>query len=227
MSAGQPVFSREIVNFTIHGLWPSQNYSLQDPSACTDEAFDVRQISELLPKMEIVWASLWPTNNADEASSSQTKQDESFWSHEWSKHGTCASEYYSMRSQYDFFSTVLDIKFHTPLYQMLATKGIVPSNSKTYTLSQINDALGSFGYEGVIFCQPPPKTRAPGVTLSSPQLLSIELCFFPENGRSVDGSAASSIGGLNHRRCEEAVYTGASGSCEENSIWYPIIEYED
>lgn len=35
------------------------------------------------------------------------KEDESFWAHEWSKHGTCALDIFP--SEYDYFKGTLDL----------------------------------------------------------------------------------------------------------------------
>ena len=67
---------------TIHGLWP-------DPSppcdTCTTEVFSESNISSTtLANMK----KYWPTCQ------SGTTND-SFWAHEWSKHGTCSGKLFS------------------------------------------------------------------------------------------------------------------------------------
>ncbi|PBP27108.1 Ribonuclease Rh-like protein [Diplocarpon rosae] len=64
--------------------------------------------------------------------------DETFWEHEWNKHGTCIntlepkcySGYTGQEEVVDFFEAAI-----------LENAGIVPSTTKTYDLSQIQDAL--------------------------------------------------------------------------------------
>ena len=69
-------------NFTIHGLWPQYSVSGY-PSYCTSEPFD-----DDVP-LQIGWdtmTELWPDVQYNE---DDPKYD-SFWEHEWSKHGTCS-----------------------------------------------------------------------------------------------------------------------------------------
>merc|ERR1711934_312075 len=71
--------------WTLHGLWP------QWAESCTSEKFDPSQISDLMDDLKQNWPSC-------EGSA------ESFWSHEWGKHGTCSS-----MSQHAYFSEALSL----------------------------------------------------------------------------------------------------------------------
>ena len=75
-------------DWTIHGLWPNWG---QD---CTSEQFDESQVEDLLDDMKQYWLSC-PKYGHD---------NEGFWSHEWSKHGTCTG-----LTQHEFFSKALDL----------------------------------------------------------------------------------------------------------------------
>jgi ribonuclease T2 len=94
--------------------------------------------------------------------------DETFWEHEWSKHGTCVSTYEpSCYTGYqpteeaaDFFQKTVDLFKALPSYdvcscyssasnprltdttQWLKAASIVPSSSATYTSAEIQTALG-------------------------------------------------------------------------------------
>lgn len=60
---------------SIHGLWPDPASSC---TSCTTEAFSTSKLSSsTLSDMN----KYWPT--------CQSGANEDFWSHEWSKHGTC------------------------------------------------------------------------------------------------------------------------------------------
>lgn len=60
---------------SIHGLWPDPESTC---TYCTTEAFSTSKLSSTtLSKMK----KYWPT--------CQSGTNEDFWSHEWSKHGTC------------------------------------------------------------------------------------------------------------------------------------------
>lgn len=62
-------------SFTLHGLWPDSN-GKQYPTEC-DKSSKYNYDEDELPIMKNLWPSLFNLNNDD------------FWSHEWSKHGTC------------------------------------------------------------------------------------------------------------------------------------------
>ncbi|KZZ91748.1 Ribonuclease Trv [Moelleriella libera RCEF 2490] len=75
--------------------------------------------------------------------------DERFWRHEWGKHGTCIStlspscyhRYQAKQEVVDFFQKTVELFRRLPTYQWLAEAGITPSNTKTYSLSQIQRVL--------------------------------------------------------------------------------------
>jgi ribonuclease T2 len=83
-------------NFTIHGLWPQYTTSGY-PSTCTTEAFN-SSITDSIG-MDIM-VEKWPDVQYDIDSSSY----DSFWEHEWTKHGTCSG-----LSQHDYFTTALEL----------------------------------------------------------------------------------------------------------------------
>jgi ribonuclease T2 len=96
--------------------------------------------------------------------------DETFWAHEWGKHGTCINtitpscytNYTPQEEVGDFFQKVVDLfkgldtykvcNYHPSsetntacliLFQALAAAGITPDSSKTYSLSDIQAALSN------------------------------------------------------------------------------------
>mmetsp|Transcript_22976 Transcript_22976/g.53217 ORF Transcript_22976/g.53217 Transcript_22976/m.53217 type:complete len:161 (-) Transcript_22976:93-575(-) len=75
--------------WTNHGLWPEWG---QD---CGGDAFDVSQISSIKSSMEKYWLSCPEYSDSNEE----------FWSHEWSKHGTCTT-----MSQLDYFTEGLSLR---------------------------------------------------------------------------------------------------------------------
>tara|TARA_B110000285_G_C15120429_1_gene616773 strand:- start:1989 stop:2612 length:624 start_codon:yes stop_codon:yes gene_type:complete len=111
-------------NLTIHGLWPQ--YSVSDyPSYCTTEPFD-----ETIP-LEIGWdtmTELWPDVQYNESDPNY----DSFWEHEWTKHGTCSG-----LSQHDYFEAALN------LTGLLTTPDILhESMGKTMNADSLRLALG-------------------------------------------------------------------------------------
>lgn len=88
--------------------------------------------------------------------------DESFWDHEWEKHGTCIStlepscyiNYVRQEEVVDFFTTTVNLFKTLPSYTWLANAGIVPSSTATYTSAAIMAALKSpRGVDVVIQCE--------------------------------------------------------------------------
>ena len=87
--------------------------------------------------------------------------DESFWEHEWGKHGTCIStlepscytDYTPQEEVVDFFTKTVNLFKTLPSYTWLSDAGIVPSTSATYTSAAILAALKSpRGVDAVIQC---------------------------------------------------------------------------
>eukprot|EP00597_Dinobryon_sp_UTEXLB2267_P002339 CAMPEP_0170073124 /NCGR_PEP_ID=MMETSP0019_2-20121128/10594_1 /TAXON_ID=98059 /ORGANISM="Dinobryon sp., Strain UTEXLB2267" /LENGTH=146 /DNA_ID=CAMNT_0010282445 /DNA_START=192 /DNA_END=632 /DNA_ORIENTATION=- len=75
---------------TIHGLWPDPASSC---TTCTSEVFSESKLSSTtLSNMK----KYWPT--------CQSGTNDDFWSHEWSKHGTCSG-----LSQDAYFSKALSL----------------------------------------------------------------------------------------------------------------------
>lgn len=92
-------------HFTIHGLWPQ--YSTDGyPSYCSTEAFDSAVPTSI--GMDTM-TKYWPDVKYSESSSNY----DSFWEHEWTKHGTC-----SQLSQTDYFQDAIHLAetFDTPAY---------------------------------------------------------------------------------------------------------------
>lgn len=87
--------------------------------------------------------------------------DESFWEHEFGKHGTCMntlepscySDYRSGDEVVDYFDRAVQVFKSLPSYEWLAAAGIVPSTTETYTLDAIQAALKAHhGHDVVINC---------------------------------------------------------------------------
>lgn len=95
---------------------------------------------DLLSYMQTYWVS-------------QGGTDESFWAHEFSKHGTCYSTfdvpcygpmYRPGEEVIDFLETALLYYRRLPTWGWLATVGIRPSNTTQYSLSDMQGALTRF-----------------------------------------------------------------------------------
>ncbi|KAK3901090.1 hypothetical protein C8A05DRAFT_35250 [Staphylotrichum tortipilum] len=141
-------------SWTIHGLWPDHCDGTYDSSCDSSRAYtNITQILQAaapstLQYMQTYWKDY-------------TGNDETFWEHEWGKHGTCIStlkpscytNYQPTQEAVDFFSKTVALFQTLPSYSWLSAAGIVPSSTATYTLSAIQSALTSrFGYAVTINC---------------------------------------------------------------------------
>jgi len=90
-------------HLVIHGLWP-QYSSGGYPSTCTDEPFNEQVVVNIgMNDMNQYWPNIKSNTNDPDY--------DSFWEHEWTKHGTC-----SPLSQSNYFNTTLNLgeTFGTP-----------------------------------------------------------------------------------------------------------------
>lgn len=131
--------------WTVHGLWPDHCDGTYDASC--DPAREYSNITSILQsfgKTDLLsyMSTHWKDYQGD---------DQSFWSHEWNKHGTCVSTlepscYTSFKPTeevVDYFQKTIDLHKGLPSYKWLAEAGISPSNSKTYTSAEIQNALSA------------------------------------------------------------------------------------
>jgi len=105
--------------WNIHGLWPSDGK--MGINFCSEEKFDIRQISHLKTDLASFWSGLY--SSAD-----------SFHSHEWLKHGTC-----SRMSQADYFSTAMKIGKNVNVFSALQSNKIVPGG--VYNCQDVANAI--------------------------------------------------------------------------------------
>lgn len=92
-------------SLTVHGLWPERKDGTW-PSTCTYEKFDPDTISKIGQDR---FNTYWPNVKAPSSSSISSPAYYSFWSHEWTKHGTCSG-----LNQYEYFNTTLNHSLETP-----------------------------------------------------------------------------------------------------------------
>ncbi|KAF8496094.1 ribonuclease T2 [Gautieria morchelliformis] len=104
----------------------------------------------------------------------QGAPNEHFWAHEFSKHATCFSTYdtacYKPYIEHEdvinFYDSVIRAYHMFPTGQFLASHGIVPSNTTTYTLSALQTAVkahtGAIPYFG---CTGPKAPEGDGRTI--------------------------------------------------------------
>jgi len=132
-------------SWTIHGLWPDHCDLTFDESCDPSRAYtNIRSLLSLnaedtLSFMDTYWVDIKGDNDQ-------------FWAHEWGKHGTCMSTLKpdclpdgspEGLEAVAYFQTVVELFKTLPTYDWLARGGIVPSDSTTYTLSQLISTLKS------------------------------------------------------------------------------------
>ncbi|KAF7303260.1 HST3 protein [Mycena kentingensis (nom. inval.)] len=152
-------------SWTLHGLWPdnasipcdgsfesycdaSRQYDPTPDASTTFPAWTGPGIDTFVEKFGryemLDWMNKYWIN--------QGAPNADFWAHEFSKHATCTStfdvkcygpNYKQHQEVVDFFDAVIRAFKQYPTFDMLAAFGITPSNSTTYSLSQIQTALQS------------------------------------------------------------------------------------
>jgi len=130
-------------HWTIHGLWPDYCDGTYT-QYCDDsrEYTNITQILESYNRYDIL-------NYMNTYWKNQDGTDESFWEHEWDKHGTCYStlvpdcyiDYTPQEEVVDFFSQTVHLFQSLPTYDFLAAANIFPSATKNYTYDEIMVAL--------------------------------------------------------------------------------------
>ncbi|CDO73108.1 hypothetical protein BN946_scf185007.g162 [Trametes cinnabarina] len=185
-------------SWTIHGLWPD-NCDGSFTENC-DPSRDYTNIAGLLTDqgasdtlsfMQEYWVDI-------------NGQNEQFWEHEWSTHGTCYSTLKPSclpsgspkgAEAVAFFQTVVKLFKTLPTYDFLSQAGITPTTSKTFTLSTLTNAIKDA--TGVT-----PALNCDGSTLNS-----IEY-YFNLKGSLIDGEFV-------------AIDAPSKGSCSSSGIKYP------
>jgi len=129
--------------FTLHGLWPNTCSNGRTPdSGCRAEKYpDINAILE--PGLEDTMNLYWPSKFDDY---------ESFWEHEYTKHGTCMStfdpkcygaNYKKGMEVNDYFKTSLKLRQEYEINRALKKAGIEATldKSKWKTATEIVDAI--------------------------------------------------------------------------------------
>ncbi|KAJ6502673.1 ribonuclease [Mycena vulgaris] len=143
-------------SWTIHGLWPDHCDGTFDSTCDSSRAYTnlgslltAQGSSDTLDFMKTYWKDI---NGADET----------FWEHEWSKHGTCMSTLdvkclpsgsAKGAEAVIYLNTVVRLFKALPTYEWLADAGITPSSTTTHTLASLTAALkAGFGFTPALDC---------------------------------------------------------------------------
>ncbi|XP_073225539.1 ribonuclease S-7-like [Cicer arietinum] len=116
--------------FTIHGLWPSNQTSLQSSKCVTKDphlqSFNKAMISTLEAQLNLSWPNLKGQSN------------ELFWAYEWNKHGVCSS---NMFNQTQYFELAQNIWSRYDIFDILKQQGISPRTNVWYPTNDIRRAI--------------------------------------------------------------------------------------
>lgn len=116
-------------SWTVHGIWPTKNGET-GPLCCPSSVhFDPDQLTPMMPDLEQHWTNIEANTDAD-----------SFWKHEWNKHGTCAVVDPELNSVTNYFQKGLDLNKQYNIADILARGKIVPQKDG-YTAAQIAEAM--------------------------------------------------------------------------------------
>jgi len=186
-------------SWTIHGLWPDNCDGTFEQNC--DSSRDYTNIAGLLTAqgasdtlnfMQTYWVDI-------------NGQNEQFWEHQWSTHGTCFSTFKPSCLQGSnptgaeavaYFQSAVRLFQTLPTYQWLSDAGITPDGSKTYSLNEITSALKSAsGFTPALDCT--------GGSLSQ------IYWYFNLKGSGIDGTFVP-------------IDAPKAGSCPSSGLLYPV-----
>lgn len=132
-----------VVGWGIHGLWPSSDSESKGPENCNGSwPFDINNVMPLVPELKKYWPNLYPDTKAN-----------SFWEHEWSKHGTCATSLPATSNELKYFGMGLKLHAKYNISRILVNQGILPSKTAGYMINETEAAVKrELGVDAVIEC---------------------------------------------------------------------------
>lgn len=143
--------------WTIHGFWPNNNDGSYPYNCKGAEPFNMKRLFPIQDALTAFWPTLYKTGSM-----------ESFWQHEYEKHGTCASSDALMGNELKYFNATLTLRRSLDLAAALKKANISPSSDSPYTVTSISAAVQqATGGTPVVQC-----TRGRG----SQVLSSLALC---------------------------------------------------
>lgn len=115
--------------WTVHGIWPTK-IGTEGPLYCPSSVhFDPDQLTSIMEDLKAYWTNVEANTKAN-----------SFWKHEWDKHGTCAVILPELNSVTNYFKKGLEWNKVYMLNEILANSKVVPG-ATGYTVEQIYDAI--------------------------------------------------------------------------------------
>ncbi|XP_067831239.1 ribonuclease T2-like isoform X1 [Heptranchias perlo] len=127
-SSKQCNIPKHVDGWTIHGLWPRGKPFCNKSWSLTQE-----DIGDLQDDLLHYWPSLVKSSAF------------TFWTKEWSKHGTCATCADSMSCPHKYFSLALQLRSKLSIDAAFNAAGIKPSCNNSYTYEDLHSALSDLG----------------------------------------------------------------------------------
>jgi len=166
--------------WTVHGIWPTK-YHTMGPAFCNESwAFDMNQIEPIENDMIEKWINIEKGTPLD-----------GLWSHEWTKHGTCAAQQIpAMNNELKYFKQGLDFLDKFSITNILMPTFIKPGIDSSYSLEDIHTALkATLDDNFAIICEKDRKTKRE-------YLFEIRICFDKDlQLHSCDGIVLEENGG--------------------------------
>ncbi|KAJ1268575.1 hypothetical protein BS78_07G145700 [Paspalum vaginatum] len=134
-----PKSGKPAADFGIHGLWPNRDDGSYPQNCDPDAAFNPSKVRDLLSSLRAKWPTLaCPSSDGN-----------TFWSHEWEKHGTCAADVFD---EHGYFQAALRLRDQLGVLAALTSAGVNPDGGY-YTLAQIKNAIREgTGFEPYVEC---------------------------------------------------------------------------
>uniref|UniRef100_A0ABD2X8D2 Uncharacterized protein n=1 Tax=Trichogramma kaykai TaxID=54128 RepID=A0ABD2X8D2_9HYME len=123
--------------WSIHGIWPTQNHTM-GPFFCNESLhFDLAALEPLRAKLEVKWIDVHKGGKPHE-----------FWKHEWEKHGTCAIDIEEVSNEKKYFQKGLDLIEKYDMKGVLAQAGLALNRSYDLQdyLAAVKKVLGTNAY---------------------------------------------------------------------------------
>ncbi|CAH1122148.1 unnamed protein product [Ceutorhynchus assimilis] len=179
--------------WTVHGVWPTKTGKM-GPLFCPSAIhFNPDQLAPILTDLNHYWINV----------EANTKTN-SFWAHEWNKHGTCASVLPQLDSVPNYFEMGLKLNRQYDLSKILSKGGIVPGTNG-YDVSFIYNVIkNAINREPSIQCVTDRKTKESFIN-------EIRICL-NKTFDAIDCDASNPI----HR-----IRVGLNTNCNQKKpVWY-------
>ncbi|XP_014273779.1 ribonuclease Oy [Halyomorpha halys] len=176
--------------WTVHGIWPTKLGTVGPGNCDYRNPFNPSAVKGIENELDYYW-----TNVHNQGAKT------SFWSHEWNKHGTCATSVPELSTQLKYFNQGLEWAKKYNMVNILGAAGIKPGQE--FTVQNIRNGIKSVVNKNPqIICYVNSQRKS--------ALLEVRLCF-NKNLELVDcdGTAVGKNSG------------GQLTNCRSNWVLYP------